>query len=64
MVPLVYKPAMTATIIATLNAISAKLTTAILLQIDDATITQRAGYATVGASFLKVRRPGLTLLSN
>ena len=63
--PLVYKPAMTATIIiATLNAISAKLTTAILLQIDDATITQRAGYATVGAGFLKVRRPGLTLLSN
>lgn len=29
--PLVYKPAMAATIVATLNAISAKLTTATLL---------------------------------
>jgi NAD(P)-dependent dehydrogenase (short-subunit alcohol dehydrogenase family) len=62
MVPLVYKPAMTATIIATLNAISAKLTMAILLQIDNAIITQHAGYATVTAGFLKAE--GLTLLSN
>jgi len=53
---------MTATIIATLNAISAKLTMAILLQIDNAIITQHAGYATVTAGFLKAE--GLTLLSN
>ena len=52
-VPLVYKPAMNATIIAVLNAISAKLTTALLLQMDNAIITQHANYATVAAGFLK-----------
>jgi osmoprotectant transport system substrate-binding protein len=57
-VPLVYKPAMTATIIATLNAISAKLTTAILLQMYNAIISLHAGYATVAAGFLKTE--GLT----
>ena len=57
-VPLVRKPAMTATIIATLDAISAKPTTAILLQMDNTIITHHAGYATVAAGFLKTR--GLT----
>jgi osmoprotectant transport system substrate-binding protein len=52
-VPLVYKPAMNATIISTLNAISARLTTAVLLQMDNAIITQHADYATVAAGFLK-----------
>jgi osmoprotectant transport system substrate-binding protein len=52
-VPLVYKPAMTTTIITTLNAISAKLTTTVLLQMDNAVITQHANYATVAAGFLK-----------
>ena len=49
MVPLVYKPAMTATVVATLNAIAAKLTTATLLQMDNAIIIQHADYATVAA---------------
>jgi osmoprotectant transport system substrate-binding protein len=52
-VPLVYKPAMNTTIINTLNAISAKLTTALLLQMDNAIITQHADYAKVAAGFLK-----------
>jgi osmoprotectant transport system substrate-binding protein len=52
-VPLVYKPAMTTTIIGTLNAVSAKLTTTVLLQLDNAVITQHANYATVAAGFLK-----------
>jgi glycine betaine/choline ABC-type transport system substrate-binding protein len=58
MVPRVYKAARTATIIATLNAISAKRTTAILLQMDNAIIIQHAGYPTVAAGFLKAQ--GLT----
>ncbi len=52
-IPLVYKPAMNPAIIATLNAISAKLTTAALLQMDVAVITQHANYSTVAAAFLK-----------
>src|SRR5215475_12145135 len=48
-IPLVYKPAMNATIVATLNAISAKLTTEALLQMDNAVITLHADYATVAA---------------
>jgi glycine betaine/choline ABC-type transport system substrate-binding protein len=52
-VPLVYKPAMNATIMATLNAVSAKLTTTVLLQMDNAIITQHQDYATVAAGFLK-----------
>jgi osmoprotectant transport system substrate-binding protein len=52
-VPLVYKPAMNTTIISTLNAISARLTTVVLLQMDNAIITQHADYATVAAGFLK-----------
>ena len=57
-IPLVYKPAMNPTIIATLNAISAKLTTAALLQMDAAVIVQHADYSTVAAAFLKAE--GLT----
>ena len=52
-VPLVYKPAMNSTITDTLNAISAKLTTEALLQMDAAVILQHADYATVAAGFLK-----------
>jgi osmoprotectant transport system substrate-binding protein len=52
-IPLVYKPALTATITSTLNAVSAKLTTQALLQMDVAVITQHANYATVAAGFLK-----------
>jgi osmoprotectant transport system substrate-binding protein len=52
-IPLVYKPAMTPAIESTLNAISAKLTTAALLQMDNAVITQHANYSTVAAAFLK-----------
>jgi osmoprotectant transport system substrate-binding protein len=57
-IPLVYKPAITPTIVATLNAISAKLTTEALLQMDNAVITLHADYATVAAGFLKAE--GLT----
>jgi osmoprotectant transport system substrate-binding protein len=51
-IPLVYKPAMNPTIIATLNAISAKLTTSALLQMDNAVITLHANYTTVAQGFL------------
>ena len=57
-IPLVYKPAMNATITDTLNAISAKLTTDALLQMDNAVITLHADYATVASAFLKAE--GLT----
>jgi osmoprotectant transport system substrate-binding protein len=53
-VPLVYKPAKPAM----LNAISAKLNTAILLQMDEAIIAQHADYATVAGGFLESQ--GLT----
>ena len=52
-IPLVYKPAMNSTIINTLNAVYAKLTTEALLQMDAAVIPQHANYATVAAGFLK-----------
>jgi osmoprotectant transport system substrate-binding protein len=52
-IPLVYKPAMNSTIISTLNAISAKLTTQALLQMDVAVIAQHADYSTVAAGFLR-----------
>jgi osmoprotectant transport system substrate-binding protein len=52
-IPLVYKPAMNATITSTLNAISAKLTTQALLQMDVAVIAQHADYSTVAAGFLR-----------
>jgi len=51
--PLVYKPAMNATIIDTLNAISAKLTTAQLLQIDTAVIVNHDSYQAVATGWLK-----------
>jgi osmoprotectant transport system substrate-binding protein len=51
--PLVYKKAMTPTIIATLNAISAKLTTADLLQIDTAVIVNHDSYQSVATGWLK-----------
>jgi osmoprotectant transport system substrate-binding protein len=51
--PLVYKKAMTPTIIATLNAISAKLTTAELLQIDTAVIVNHDSYQAVAMSWLQ-----------
>ena len=52
-IPLVYKPALTSTITATLNAVSAKLTTPALLQMDNAVITDKDNYSTVAAGFLK-----------
>jgi len=60
-VPLVYKPAMTATVVATLNAISAKLTTATLLQMDNAIIIQ---HADMHGRRRLLKTQGLTLLSN
>jgi len=51
--PLVYKPAMTSTIVDTLNAISAKLTTASLLQIDTAVIVNHDSYQSVAQGWLK-----------
>lgn len=51
--PLVYKPAMNSTIIDTLNAISAKLTTAALLQMDKAISVDHANYTTVATAWLK-----------
>jgi len=51
-IPLVYKSTATPTIIATLNAVSAKLTTSALLQMDNAVITDKANYSTVAAGFL------------
>jgi osmoprotectant transport system substrate-binding protein len=55
-VPLVYKPAMNATIIDTLNAISARLTTTVLRQMDSALISQHANYSTVAAGFLRAEK--------
>ena len=52
-IPLVYKPAMNSTVTDTLNAISAKLTTAALLQMDNAVITDKANYTTVAQGFLQ-----------
>jgi osmoprotectant transport system substrate-binding protein len=51
--PLVYKKAMTPTIVATLNAISAKLTTADLLQIDTAVIVNHDSYESVAMGWLQ-----------
>jgi osmoprotectant transport system substrate-binding protein len=52
-IPLVYKPDLTSTITATLNAVSAKLTTAALLQLDNEVITNKVNYATAAQGFLK-----------
>ncbi len=54
--PLVYKKAMTPTIVATLNAISAKLTTAALLQLDTAVIVNHDSYSSVAMGWLQAER--------
>jgi osmoprotectant transport system substrate-binding protein len=51
--PLVYKPAMNSTIVSTLNAISAKLTTEGLLAMDKAVIVDHDNYSTVAMGWLK-----------
>ena len=52
-IPLVYKSAMTPTITATLNAVDAKLTTAALLQLDIAVITNKEDYTTAAQQWLQ-----------
>jgi len=51
-IPLVYKPDLTPTITATLNAVSAKLTTAALLQLDVDVITDKQDYTTAAQNWL------------
>jgi osmoprotectant transport system substrate-binding protein len=51
--PLVYKPGVNSTIVSTLNAISAKLTTAALLDMDKAIILDHADYTTVASGWLQ-----------
>ena len=51
--PLVYKKAMTPTVVATLNAISLRLTTGALLAMDKAVILDHANYSTVAQGWLK-----------
>jgi len=51
--PLVYKPGVDAKITGVLNAISARLTTTALLQMDSALVVQHASYAQVASGFLK-----------
>lgn len=57
-IPLVYKPALTPTIKSVLNAVSAKLSTQALLQMDTAVITQKANYTTVAQGFLRAEGLG------
>jgi osmoprotectant transport system substrate-binding protein len=52
-VPLVYRKGVTALIANTLNAISARLTTAGLLEMDKAIVVDHANYSTVAAAWLK-----------
>lgn len=52
-IPLVYKAGVSSAIISTLNAVSAKLTTAALLQMDKAVIIDKDNYSTVAAGFLQ-----------
>ncbi len=52
-IPLVYKPALTPTITSTLNAVSAKLTTAALLQLDIKVITDKEDYTTAAQNWLQ-----------
>jgi osmoprotectant transport system substrate-binding protein len=52
-IPLVYKPDLTPTITATLNAVDAKLTTAALLQLDIAVITNKEDYTTAAQQWLQ-----------
>jgi osmoprotectant transport system substrate-binding protein len=51
-IPLVYKPALTPTITSTLNAVSAKLTTAALLQLNVDVITNKQSYTTAAQNWL------------
>jgi len=51
--PLVYKKAATTTVVNTLNAISSRLTTNALLQMDKAVILDHANYSTVAQGWLK-----------
>jgi osmoprotectant transport system substrate-binding protein len=52
-VPLVYRKGVDATIVNTLDAISARLTTAGLLQMDKAIVVDHANYPAVAAAWLK-----------
>jgi len=52
-IPLVYRKGVNATIVNTLNAISARLTTAGLLEMDKATIVDHENYSTVATAWLK-----------
>jgi osmoprotectant transport system substrate-binding protein len=56
--PLVYKPGVDSKIVGLLNAISAKLTTSALLQMDTALVVQHASYTQVAQGFLSTE--GLT----
>jgi osmoprotectant transport system substrate-binding protein len=51
--PLVYRKGVNATIVNTLNAISSRLTTAGLLEMDKAIIVDHANYSTVATAWLK-----------
>jgi osmoprotectant transport system substrate-binding protein len=51
-IPLVYKPALTSTITSTLNAVSAKLTTAALLGLNVKVITDKEDYTTAAKDWL------------
>src|SRR3984957_20103706 len=52
-IPLVYKPALTPTITATLNQVDAALTTNALLQLDNAVITDKVNYTTAAQQWLQ-----------
>ena len=52
-IPLVYKPALTSTISATLNAVSVKLTTSALLALDVKVITDKENYTTAAQQWLQ-----------
>jgi osmoprotectant transport system substrate-binding protein len=52
-IPLVYKPALTSTISSALNAVSAKLTTAALLELDTKVITDKENYTTAAQDWLQ-----------
>jgi osmoprotectant transport system substrate-binding protein len=51
-IPLVYKKGVNAKIVSILNSISAKLTTAALLQMDNALVVNHASYAQVASGFV------------
>lgn len=56
--PLVYKKGVNSTVVNTLNAVSAKLTTNALLQMDQALTVQHASYQAVASGFLKAEGLG------